>query len=125
MPKSKFWKLVVLITALVPVNVYAHARLKSALPAPNSIVSVTEPIAKISLTFSEDVEAAFSQVQVRANLVQGPEVTPTKVNPIPDKKNVLEVQLPSSLKAGRYFVVWKVTSVDTHKSNGSYAFTIK
>ena len=128
MKKKQFWKFAILFLTMAPLNVYAHARLKSALPIPNSVVLASDSPTKISLTFSEDIEAAFSKIQVRANLVQGPvvpEIKDAKVSQVPDKKNVLEVQLTSALKPGRYFVVWKVTSVDTHKSNGNYAFTIK
>ena len=37
---------------------------------------------------------------------------------------VLHVPLGQKLKAGVYVVSWHVVSVDTHKTSGSYKFTV-
>jgi methionine-rich copper-binding protein CopC len=42
---------------------------------------------------------------------------------IPGTRTVLEMSLPS-LPPGRYHVSWRVVSVDTHVTEGAYAFDV-
>jgi hypothetical protein len=42
---------------------------------------------------------------------------------VPDNNRVLIIQLPK-LPPGTYTVIWHVTSVDTHKTEGNFKFTV-
>ena len=43
---------------------------------------------------------------------------------MPRIKSLLQVSLPQ-LPAGTYTVIWHVVSVDTHRTQGHFEFTIK
>lgn len=99
-------------------SAFAHAHLEHSTPAADSIVSSVDTL---QLVFSEGVEQAFSTV----SLSQGE--TPVALSSIASKRNdkkVLIVTPVAPLAAGQYRVQWKVVSVDTHNSNGSYSFTV-
>jgi copper resistance protein C len=98
---------------------WAHAALERAIPPVGS--QVDQPPRQVVLTFTEGVEPAFSTIEVRApNGSAIPTGTPQSVN---GNKRQLEVELPA-LTAGTYTVVWHATSVDTHKTEGSFRFTV-
>lgn len=94
----------------------AHARLEAASPPAGSAVP-TAP-AQVSLTFSEKLEPAFSELVVRN--AQGARVdqSPARVD-----GNTITVKLVP-LAPGRYTVRWRVLSVDTHKTQGSFTFRV-
>ena len=76
---------------------------------------------RLSLSFTEGVEPLFSMIELH-----GPDnaVIPIgKPHIISDNKRRLVVELPK-LSSGTYTVVWHVTSVDTHKTEGNYRFTV-
>lgn len=98
---------------------HAHAFLDRATPAVGSAVHGS-PRALV-LVFSEELEAAFSTVRVEDG--QGKRVDAGDVHVDPANAAVLEVSLPH-LSPGRYHVIWRVVSVDTHVTEGSYAFDI-
>jgi hypothetical protein len=111
---------VILLAALAIVAgaappVHAHAFLDHAVPAVGSTVS-TAPAA-IELDFTEGVEAAFSTVELTS--AAGAKVE-TKALEHPET-NVLRLPIPG-LAPGEYAVRWKVVSVDTHPSEGSFRF---
>ena len=99
----------------------AHAHLQSSLPAAKAQVT-TSPDA-LTLSFSENIEAAFSGVTL-LDSAKKPVVT-AKARVESDQKNRLIVGLPQPLKAGSYQVNWHVLSVDGHKTAGSYRFSVK
>lgn len=110
---------VLLVGCAVSAGAWAHAHLKSQTPAANS--TVASP-GQLQLQFSEGVEAGFSQVTVSdasgASIALKPLASASG-----DKKTLLVV--PSQpLAAGDYTVNWKVVSVDTHSSSGSYQFKV-
>jgi methionine-rich copper-binding protein CopC len=99
---------------------FAHAHLKSAYPAVNSVVT-TAPT-ELDLTFTEGVNLKFTGVKLIG----------------PDKKAVaigdgmlmggdamFMVPISGTLAAGVYTVVWHALSTDGHKTNGTYTFTVK
>jgi len=105
-----------LAMALGSVAVHAHAMLDHASPAVGS--AVASPPREVSLTFSQNLEAAFSSVQVTdangARVDQGkPQIS----------GNTMRVGL-KSLSPGTYRVRWQALSVDTHKTEGSFTFTV-
>ncbi len=99
---------------------WAHAFLERASPAVGSEVP-TAP-SELVLTFSEGVEPLFSMVELRNE--QGNTVPIGKPAARGGNNRQLIISLPS-LANGRYTVIWHATSVDTHKTEGSFRFTVK
>lgn len=94
----------------------AHAFLDHAAPLVGSTVA-TAP-REVALTFTQNLEPAFSTVQVTdskgARVDQGkPQIS----------GNTMRVEL-KQLTPGRYQVHWHALSVDTHKTEGSFSFTV-
>jgi copper resistance protein C len=101
-------------------SAFAHAHLKSAVPAVDSTVA-TAPT-ELDLTFTEDLNLKFSGVKVT-----GPDkaAVQTGTAMLMEKNTVLMVPLSGVLGAGTYTVSWHALSGDGHKTNGSYKFTVK
>jgi copper resistance protein C len=97
----------------------AHAFLKRAEPAVGSTVQ-TSP-SEVRIWFTENVEPAFSTVQVFT--ADGKELDKRDVHLDPSDHALLHVSLPQ-LGGGTYKVVWRVVSVDTHVTNGSFTFRV-
>lgn len=99
----------------------AHAHLKSQYPAANANVEASPQA--LTLTFSEDIEPAFSGVEIVGS---GQKAMPTaEVERAPQQHNQLIVPLEKPLSSGSYQVNWHVLSVDGHKTKGSYTFSVK
>ena len=99
---------------------FAHAHLKSANPADKAIVS-TFPMA-LTLDFTEGLNLAFSGANLQdasGSLVQQGKAQLT------NEDETLTIPLQSALRPGDYTVKWHVLSVDGHKSDGSYSFTVE
>ncbi len=96
---------------------YAHAFLDHADPRVGSTVRF--PPAALTLTFTEGIEASFSRIEVIDGdgkaVVVGALEHPEEA--------ALRVSLPA-LPAGSYHVKWHVVSVDTHETEGEFAFSI-
>ncbi|WP_413991565.1 copper homeostasis periplasmic binding protein CopC [Labrys okinawensis] len=101
-------------------SAFAHAHLKSAVPAVNG--TVDKAPTELDLTFTEDLNLKFSGVTVT-----GPDkaVVQTGTAMLMEKNTVLMVPLSGTLGAGTYTVSWHALSGDGHKTNGSYKFTVK
>jgi methionine-rich copper-binding protein CopC len=98
---------------------FAHAFLDHASPAVGSEVSGSPPA--LDLTYTEPVEPLFSTVQVTdASGVRVDDGKPTTQ----DDGRILVVKL-KTLAPGTYNVAWHVTSVDTHKTEGHFTFSVK
>jgi copper resistance protein C len=95
----------------------AHAFLDHAEPRVGSSVAVAPR--QLSLWFTQDLEPAFTTVQVQnsagARVDQG---TP-RIGPA----NVMHVGL-KPLPPGTYRVLWHALSVDTHTTEGSFSFHV-
>jgi methionine-rich copper-binding protein CopC len=105
-----------LLAVLANASAHAHAMLDHASPVVGSTVASAPR--EVALTFSQNLEAAFSSVQVTdgrgARVDQGkPQIS----------GNTMRVGL-KSLSAGTYRVRWQALSVDTHKTEGSFTFTV-
>jgi copper resistance protein C len=83
---------------------------------------VSAPPRQLVLTFSEGVEPLFTTVQVRDP--SGADVATGKPRTEAGNDRKLVVQLPV-LGRGKYSVTWHATSVDTHKTEGSFQFTVQ
>lgn len=97
----------------------AHAFLKSADPAVGSTVQ-TSP-GQVRISFTEKIEPALSTIQVLD--ASGKEVSKHDTRVDHSNQRLLCVNL-SSLEAGTYKVVWRVTSHDSHVTKGSFSFRI-
>ena len=97
----------------------AHAHLRSSVPAADS--TVTAP-AEVAITYSEGVEPRFSVIEVKDPA--GKRVDKQDPHTAPSDNKVLRVGLPQ-LAPGTYTVEWHATAVDTHKTDGSFTFTVK
>lgn len=105
-----------LFTAAAPAS--AHAHLERANPKVGSTVATAPK--EVVLWFSEKLEPAFSTVEVRD--AKGAAVQSGKATVTGDRTE-LHVRL-KSLGAGTYKVLWRVLSVDTHRTQGDFSFTV-
>jgi copper resistance protein C len=97
--------------------VQAHAFLDHAEPKVGS--AIHEAPSQLTVWMTEGLEAVFSKLQVFD--AQGAEVDKkdTKVN-----GSTMTVSLPK-LAPGKYRVSWHVVAVDTHRTSGTFEFTIE
>ena len=98
----------------------AHALLRHTQPPVGSTVKAAP--AELVLMFSQEVEPAFSSVVVTD--AQGTRVDTGTVRTDPQDATHLLAGV-KTLPPGVYKVVWHVTSVDTHKTEGYYQFTVQ
>jgi methionine-rich copper-binding protein CopC len=98
---------------------HAHAMLDRANPPVGSTVG-SAPRA-VSLTFTEKLEPAFSRIRVEN--ASGARVDEGKPQVERGGGNTLRVGL-KPLPPGTYKVIWKVLSVDTHTTEGSFSFQV-
>ena len=105
--------------ALLPVVALAHAHLDHASPAVGS--TVAQPPNEVSLWFTEALEAKFSTIEVRD--VQG---RPVQAGPATlARGNTAQLRVPlKALTPGTYKVIWRVLSVDTHRTQGDFTFRV-
>jgi methionine-rich copper-binding protein CopC len=97
----------------------AHAFLKSASPAVGS--EVATPPAEVAIDFTEGVEPAFSAITVQD--AKGARVDSGAAHLVGGVDTRLAVAL-KPLAQGAYKVVWHATATDTHKTEGSFTFTV-
>lgn len=97
---------------------FAHAALKSSVPADQASVSAPQAL---ELTFSEVLNLAFSGINLLGP--DGTVVETGKPAAIGDG-TAMSVAVPTTLAPGAYVVEWNVLSTDGHKLNGSYGFTV-
>jgi methionine-rich copper-binding protein CopC len=100
---------------LTTVEAVAHARLDHAEPGPDTTVA---PPPQVSLSFTEQLEPAFSAVTVTDAAGQRVEAGRTEVS-----GSRMSVPL-RSLENGVYRVMWRAVSVDTHRTEGSFTFRV-
>jgi methionine-rich copper-binding protein CopC len=105
--------------ALTPVAAFAHAHLDHASPAVGSTVAQAPD--EISLWFTEALEPKFSTIEVHD--AQG---TPVQSGPATlARDNTAQLRVPlKTLPPGTYRVIWRVLSVDTHRTQGDFTFRV-
>ena len=108
-----------MLLGLPATGAHAHAMLDRANPAVGSTVSPTPK--SVTLTFTEALEPAFSSIEVRN--AQGEAVRAGKAVVDPTNRTQLRVAL-KPLPAGTYKVIWRVLSVDTHRTQGDFSFSV-
>lgn len=107
------------LLVIPPAPVWAHAQLRDASPPVGGTIASAP--AQVELTFSEGLEPSFSSIIVQN--AAGQRVDKNDAHVVNGKPSRFAVGLPS-LDPGRYTVIWHVTSVDTHKTEGRYTFTV-
>jgi methionine-rich copper-binding protein CopC len=110
-----------IITAMLfwPAVGMAHAHLQKAEPAVGSTVQAAPT--QVAIHFSEGVEPRFSSIAVTS--AAGAAVDKHDVHTAPGDQQELIVGL-QPLPPGVYTVEWHATSVDTHKTEGKFTFTV-
>ena len=94
--------------AFLPVAALAHAHLDHASPAVGS--TVAQPPKDVFLWFTEALEAKFSTMRCAATLA---------------RDNTAQLRVPlKALPPGTYKVIWRVLSVDTHRTQGDFTFRV-
>lgn len=117
-PMKHLGALIACALALAPVSALAHAHLDHARPAAGSTVAAPQ---EISLFFSEAVEPKFSSIVVQDP--KGAAMQTGKAEVAADNTANLKIKV-KPLPAGVYKVMWKILSVDTHRTQGSFTFTV-
>ena len=112
------WATPCLALALLTGGAQAHAFLDHANPLVGSTVSAAPH--EVRLWFTQAVEPSFSAAQVRSS--GGAVVGSAHVDPADHKQLVIPVR---ALPTGKYKVNWKVLSVDTHRTEGSFGFEVR
>jgi len=108
------------ILALASVTpAFAHAFLKHATPGVGSVVAA--PPASLLLAYTENLEVPFCTVTVTGPA--GAQVQTARPRPVPGEP--AEIAVPVHITApGTYKVSWHALSVDTHKTQGTFSFTV-
>ena len=102
-----------------PVPALAHAFLDHAMPAVGSTVGT--PPESVILRFTTPLEPSFSRLRVLDQSNRQVDRSDATVDP--RDTSSLRVSLPK-LPPGRYRVVWRVLSVDTHVTEGDFTFDV-
>lgn len=97
----------------------AHAFLDHAAP---SVGSTVQPApTEIRLWFTQDLEPAFSSLEVTDQSGKRVDAGDAKV----DSNDASELHATlTPLPPGTYKVAWHVVSVDTHRTDGEFTFTV-
>ena len=114
--RMRIFVISLLLTALGTATAQAHAFLDHASPLVGSTVA-TAP-REVSLTFTQNLEAAFSNVEVT-----GPNGARVDAGKPQISGNTMRVGLKAA-GPGTYHVRWHALSVDTHTTQGSFTFRV-
>jgi methionine-rich copper-binding protein CopC len=95
---------------------FAHAMLEQAQPAAGAVLHQSP--AALRLRFSEQLEPLFSGA-----MVTDPRGQSAAAGAVSIQGTTMALPL-KPLPAGTYRVRWHAVSVDTHRTEGSYAFTV-
>ena len=106
--------------ALFPAGAVAHAFLDHASPGVGASVSAAP--GELQLAFTQKVVVALSSVTIA--MAGGGAVPAAKAIGDGSSSEVLRVRLTRTLSPGSYVVSWRVVSVDTHPTSGTYKFTV-
>jgi methionine-rich copper-binding protein CopC len=112
--------LVGLLAASLAAPAFAHALLERAEPKVGSLHN--PPPREIRLKFSEAVEPSMSHVTLKSG--DGETVPLESVSVLPSNHRVLVAKPASALAPGTYHVIWRVVSVDTHRTEGDFYFGV-
>jgi methionine-rich copper-binding protein CopC len=105
-----------LTLAMLPQAASAHAHLDHSVPAVGSTMATAPQ--DVTLTFTQNLEAAFSGVEVTD--VSGARVDQGEAK---ISGNTMQIGL-KTIVPGTYTVHWHAVSVDTHKTQGDFSFSV-
>jgi len=105
-----------IVLMLAAPGAHAHALLDHAEPAVGNTVAA--PPHEVRLWFTQKLEAAFSTVTVSNDAGQRIDAGKPRVD-----GEQISVPLHAAAK-GVYHVKWRVLSVDSHSTQGSFSFTV-
>jgi hypothetical protein len=108
-----------LLLVLPPARLNAHAFLEHSDPPVGG--KVQSAPAAVRIWFTEAIEPVFSSIQILD--ARGKQVDKKDTHSDHSNRSLLQVSLPH-LGPGIYKVVWRVVSVDTHRTNGHFTFQI-
>ena len=111
-----FFCLVVILSAS---RVSAHGFLEHSDPSVGS--KVHSAPADVRIWFTEAIEPRFSSIQVFD--ATGKQIDKKDTHSDPSNHSLFQVLLPR-LGPGSYKVIWRIVSVDTHRTNGDFTFQI-
>jgi len=98
----------------------AHAFLRHAIPLVGSTIPQSPPV--MTLDYTEGVEPRFSSVVVTDAQGQRVDKNDLRRDEGNEKRLLIGLQ---PLKPGAYKVEWHITSVDTHRTEGTFTFTVQ
>lgn len=99
---------------------YAHTKLVTAAPAPNSVVRQAPQ--RIAITFNEPVLTRFVTIAVTG---PGGKLHVLGVEVDPKNKARVSTVVHGGGKPGTYRVEWSAAGSDMHKMTGAYSFTVR
>jgi len=99
---------------------FAHAHLQTASPPVEGTVDTAPAV--VTLSFTEPLEARFSSIEVKD--AAGKRVDDGKAHSASGDGKSFAVGV-GKLAPGIYTVEWHATSIDTHRTEGSFHFTVK
>jgi methionine-rich copper-binding protein CopC len=105
-----------LLALMLPVAASAHAMLQRATPSADAIVHGSPAL--VNLEFSDQLEPSFSSLTVTDD--SGHAVT----NGDASISGTMMTAKLNRLHPGRYHVQWHAVSIDTHRTEGAYSFTV-
>lgn len=108
------------VALLLPQLAWAHAHLKTAVPADHS--TVASP-AVIRGDYTEGLNIAFSSMTVAG--ADGKALDLGKAALVPGDDKAMDLAVAKPLSAGHYVVTWHALSKDGHKTQGTWSFTVK
>lgn len=97
---------------------FAHAHPEVMVPAANATVSAP---ASVTIHFSEELEPKFSTITL---VDAAGHVVSKERSVVGADAKIMTLRLPA-LAPGVYTVKWVAVSVDTHRTQGAYKFTVK
>jgi len=97
----------------------AHAYLRRAEPAVGS--TVRTPPTQVVCDFTEELEPSFSKLEVQDAV--GKRIDAGDMHLAPNDAKQMVIGL-TKLGPGTYTVIWHAVSVDTHRTEGRFSFTI-
>jgi methionine-rich copper-binding protein CopC len=109
-----------LLFALGAGDAFAHAFLDRAIPAVGGSVAASP--SEVRLFFTEAVVAQFSGAQLTA--ASGAPVATGALTQDAADRSSLVLPIAQALPPGAYTVKWHAVSVDTHRSQGTFSFSV-
>ncbi|MGU3399980.1 copper resistance protein CopC [Brucellaceae bacterium D45D] len=99
--------------------IFAHAHLSRSEPAEDATLKT--PPETVLIEYTEALELDLSKLVLID--AEGKAVETGRVEHLDKNPKTLTIKLPA-LKPGTYKVEWEAASVDTHRTEGSFSFTV-